>query len=123
MFKVCIKIGQEICGGVRDEVFFGLTARDFIKLSRVAHGRGLTNIQFDVLWGVGKLGKVYAVTGNEISKTSGVHNSVSIQKAVDRLIKIEVIYKDNDAKGDFVTIDDVFLKLWLLKIKESTVKF
>ena len=38
MFKVCIRISQEICGGVQGKVFFGLTAIGFIKLSRMARG-------------------------------------------------------------------------------------
>jgi hypothetical protein len=38
VFKVCIKRSQEICGGVRGKVFFGLTAIGFIKLSRMARG-------------------------------------------------------------------------------------
>ena len=38
MFKVCIKTGQEICGGVPGKAFFGLTAIGFIKLSSMARG-------------------------------------------------------------------------------------
>lgn len=79
--------------------------------------RGLTAIQLNVLWALAKLGKVYAITGNEMVRTSGVHNAVSIRKAVDKLLKIEVIYSDVDAKGEFITIDDEFLRLWLLRIK------
>ncbi|MEJ0056250.1 MAG: ATP-binding protein [Bacteroidota bacterium] len=79
--------------------------------------RGLTQIQFNVLWAVAKLGKVYAVTGTEIAKVSGVSNAVSVQKSVTKLLKIEVLYSDIDEKGEYVTIDDVFLILWLLRIK------
>ena len=79
--------------------------------------RGLTAIQFKVLWGIAKLEKLYLVTGSEMSKTSGVHNAVSIKKAIEKLLKIEVIYSDSDEKGDYFTIDDIFLKLWLLKTK------
>ena len=79
--------------------------------------RGLTQIQFNVLWGIAKMGNVYAVTGTEIAKVSGVHNAVSVQKAVAKLLKIEVLYSDMDGKGEYVTIDDVFLRLWLLRIK------
>jgi hypothetical protein len=38
VYKVCIKISQEICGGGRGKVFFGLTALGFIKLNRKALG-------------------------------------------------------------------------------------
>lgn len=79
--------------------------------------RGLTEIQLRVLWAVAKLGKVYAVTGTEMAKVSGVHNAVSAQKSVAKLLKIEVIYSDEDEKGEYITIDDVFLRLWLLRIK------
>jgi AAA+ ATPase superfamily predicted ATPase len=79
--------------------------------------RGLTSIQFHVLWAIAKLGNVHAVTGTEISKVSGVHNAVSVQKSVAKLLKIEVVYSDADEQGEYVTIDDVFLRLWLLRIK------
>ena len=81
--------------------------------------RGLTQIQLNVLWAIAKLGKVYAVTGAEMSKVSGVHNAVSVQKSVAKLLKIEVVYSDFDEKGEYVTIDDVFLRLWLLRIRKD----
>jgi uncharacterized protein len=81
--------------------------------------RGLTAIQFRVLWAIAKLDKVYATTGSAMLKTSNVHNAVSIQKAVEKLLKIEVIYADSDQTGDYVTIGDVFLRLWLLKIQHQ----
>lgn len=77
--------------------------------------RGLTQIQFNVLWGIAKLNNVYAVTGTEMAKASGVHNAVSVQKSVAKLLKMEVIYSDIDSKGEYVTIDDVFLRLWVMR--------
>ena len=41
MFKVCIKIGLEICGGVPDKDFIDLMENAFIRLKR--KGRGSIN--------------------------------------------------------------------------------
>ena len=81
--------------------------------------RGLTKIQFNVLMGIARLGKVHAITGTEIGKVSGVHNAVSVQKSVTKLLNMEILYSDVDEKGEFVTVDDVFLQLWLSRIRKS----
>ena len=82
--------------------------------------RGLTRIQFKVLVGIAKLGNAYAVTGIEMAKVSGVHNAVTVHKSVAKLLKMEVIYSDVDSKGGYVTIDDVFLRMWVLRISQQT---
>ena len=74
----------------------------------------LTITQFKVMVAIAKMRKVYAITGQEFMQKANLTNASSASKAVNALLKYDLLYTDNDDTGrEFYSIDDVLFIRWL----------
>jgi len=74
----------------------------------------LTFHQFNALVAVARLKKVYAVTGNEFMTMAKITNPASSKKAIESLMRYDLLYSDRDEnQKEYYGIDDVLFLRWL----------
>ena len=80
----------------------------------------LTVIQFKALVAIARMRKVYAITGQEFMRQAKLTNAASASKAVNALLRYDLLYTDIDPAGkEFYSIDDVLFIRWLERFSFS----
>lgn len=78
----------------------------------------LTRNQWQMLKAIAQEGKVFKPTGQEFLRQYGLLNSASALRALQSLIKYELVFRDFDSAGTpFYSIYDVLFQKWCLMIQ------
>jgi uncharacterized protein len=73
----------------------------------------LTPIQWNLIKAIAKEGKVYQPNSRGFIEKHKVGIPANIQRAIESLLKKEMIFKGNDGKGTFYSVYDLFLSRWM----------
>jgi hypothetical protein len=73
----------------------------------------LTPIQWNILKAIAKEGKVYQPNSKGFIEKHKIGIPANVQRAIESLLKKEMIYKGNDIEGSYFSVYDLFLSRWL----------
>ncbi|MCE5347026.1 MAG: hypothetical protein LLG13_12180 [Bacteroidales bacterium] len=73
----------------------------------------LTSIQWNVLKAIAKEGRVFQPNSKGFIEKYLIGTPSNVQRAIESLLKKEMIYKGNDNTGTFYCVYDLFLSRWM----------
>ena len=76
----------------------------------------LTKTQWNILKAIAKEGTVRKIMSKEFLRKYGFYNASSVKKAVESLIKDQLVYKSTDKNGSRYEVQDVFFQRWLERL-------
>lgn len=73
----------------------------------------LTPVQWNILRAIAKEGRVYQPKSKGFLEKYKIGIPANIQRGLESLLKKEMIFRENDKRGAYYSVYDLFLSRWL----------